>query len=144
MAAPRKDVEDIGASSWYTKDALLTPVACLLGVAVGLVVSGNPELSPRYRPVSSVIGWTYFFNWCISFWPQAITNFQNKSTIGLAPDKLLYDIIGFSALTMYETSMYLSPDIRNAYEADHGGIPPEVEINDGKDISIKPIFFLNN
>ena len=117
--------------SWCTKDALLTPTACVLGILVGLILPGNPELSPAYRPISSVIGWVYFFNWCISFWPQAITNYSNKSTIGLAPDKLMYDIIGFAALTIYETYMFCSPWIRKQYEKDHGGIPPEVEINDG-------------
>lgn len=126
LATPAKK-----SRGWCTKDALLTPTACILGVVVGLALPGNPELSPSYRPISSVIGWIYFFNWCISFWPQAITNFSNKSTIGLAPDKLMYDIIGFAALTIYETFMFCSPWIRNQYKEDHGGIPPEVQINDG-------------
>ena len=131
MNAPDKVQKRNG---WCTKDALLTPVACILGVVVGLALPGNQELSPGYRPVSSVLGWVYFFNWCISFWPQAITNYNNKSTIGLAPDKLLYDVIGFVSLTIYETFMFSSAWIRKDYEVDHGGIPPEVEINDGASV----------
>lgn len=112
-------------------DMLLLPVSVILGVAVGLTYPGNEELSEKYRPVSSVLGWTYFFMWAISFWPQVITNFKCGSTVGLAPDKLCYDVIGFGCLSLYESIMFFVPVVREAYEYVHNGKDPEVEINDG-------------
>mmetsp|Transcript_23816 Transcript_23816/g.34923 ORF Transcript_23816/g.34923 Transcript_23816/m.34923 type:complete len:324 (-) Transcript_23816:102-1073(-) len=121
-------------SSLYKKhcqaDKILMPLSVVLGVTVGAIVSGNNELSPNYRPVSSIMGWTYFFMWAISFWPQVITNYKNQSTLGLAPDKLIYDVVGFVCLVLYECFMYFVPVVREAYAYTHDGKIPEVEIND--------------
>ena len=35
------------------------------GVVVGLSVPGNSDLSSTYRPISSIIGWTYVIAWTI-------------------------------------------------------------------------------
>jgi uncharacterized protein with PQ loop repeat len=129
-------LESIIKSSFYQNycqaDMLLLPVSIILGFAVGLTYPGNEELSEQYRTFSSVLGWTYFFMWAISFWPQVITNCKSNSTIGLAPDKLCYDIIGFGCLTLYESFMFFVPVVREAYQYVHDGKEPEVEINDGK------------
>ena len=57
-------------------------------------------------------------------------NYENQSTLGLKSDKLCYDVVGFGALVIYESSMYFSQVTREVYEVEHDGKLPEVEIND--------------
>jgi cystinosin len=45
--------------------------------------------------LSVVVGWLYFAAWSISFYPQAILNYQRKSVTGLSFDFLLLNITGF-------------------------------------------------
>lgn len=52
------------------------------------------------------------------------------SSIGMASDKILYDIIGFTSLSIYSISMYSVQSVRDAYERDHHGHTPTVAIND--------------
>ena len=110
----------------------LCPLAALLGLTFGLVIPGNEILPDTYQVFSSIMGWTYFFMWAISFWPQVVTNYKNQDTMGLKSDKLAYDLIGFECLVIYESSMYFSTYTRGLYIESHNGNSPEVEINDGK------------
>ena len=53
---------------WYQRmdvDSFCLVSSLVLGVVVGLSVPGNEDLSAAYRPVSSVIGWTYVIAWTI-------------------------------------------------------------------------------
>jgi cystinosin len=111
-------------------DTISIPLSIILGFVVGLLVPASSDLSPNYRPISSVIGWTYFFAWALSFYPQVYTNYSKGTTIGYASDKLLYDVIGFSSLSIYSIAMYSIPSVREAYERDHNGHSPTVAIND--------------
>jgi hypothetical protein len=119
---------------WATTviEDMLCPLATILGLSFGLIIPGNEVLPDNYRVFSSIMGWTYFFMWAISFWPQAVTNYKNQCTTGLKSDKLAYDLIGFECLVIYESSMYFSTYTRNLYANDHDGNFPEVQINDGK------------
>lgn len=117
-------------SRWQV-DKLLMPSSIVLGLIVGIIIPGSADLPDGYRLVSSMMGWTYFFMWAISFYPQAITNFQNKSTKGFNTDKVLYDMVGFGALSLYECSMFYVPSVRSEYAAVYDGKLPEVDINDG-------------
>ena len=51
----------------------------LLGVVLGLLLPGSGHLPLPWQRISSVIGWTYFSAWSISFYPQAWLNHQRKS-----------------------------------------------------------------
>ena len=64
----------------YQVDKLLIPISVIIGVTVGFVIDGADDLSPKERRFSSVLGWTYFFCWAISFWPQVVTNYFNETT----------------------------------------------------------------
>ena len=64
----------------YQLDKLLIPISITLGVCVGLIVEGSEDLTPLARVASSVMGWTYFFCWAISFWPQVVTNYYKETT----------------------------------------------------------------
>jgi cystinosin len=111
-------------------DAWCIPISIIFGIIVGVSVPGNSDLSEDYRPVSSIIGWTYFFSWTLSFYPQIILNAVRKNTIGMMSDKLAYDIIGFSCLSVYTIAMYGVPSIREQYRDNHQGNNPVVQIND--------------
>lgn len=113
----------------------MCPLAIMLGLLFGLIIPGNELLPDSYRIFSSIMGWTYFFLWAISFWPQVVTNYKNQSTIGLKSDKLAYDLIGFECLVIYESSMFFSSYTRELYMDSHDGNAPEVEINDGNNNS---------
>jgi cystinosin len=114
----------------YQLDKMLIPISLTLGISVGLVVQGAEDLSPGAQRISSVMGWTYFFCWAISFWPQVVTNYYNETTHGLATDKYIYDLVGFAALSIYECSMFFDKSTRRDYAEQHHGELPEVEIND--------------
>lgn len=113
------------------EDTLL-PLATTLGLCFGLLIPGNEILPDNYRVFSSIMGWTYFFMWAISFWPQVVTNYKNQCTTGLKSDKLAYDLIGFECLVIYEGSMFFSSYTRKLYGEAHDGNEPEVEVNDGE------------
>jgi cystinosin len=68
--------------------------------------------------------------WTISFYPQVVLNYKRKSTIGLASDMLMYDLIGYIALSIYSVEMYYDEGVRNAYRNHHNGNNPAVQIND--------------
>jgi cystinosin len=65
-----------------------------------------------------------------SFYPQVIMNYQRKSTLGLSCDMILYDCIGYIALSIYSIGMYADPYIREQYRDTHSGNDPSVAIND--------------
>ncbi|XP_077973363.1 cystinosin-like [Styela clava] len=80
--------------------------------------------------VIDVIGWIYFFAWSISFYPQAILNFQRKSVIGLNFDFVAYNALGFFAYGIYNVGLYWIPKIKELYLEEHpDGVNP-VQIND--------------
>jgi cystinosin len=110
-------------------DFILIPISFCLGVLFGALVEGNPNLSPIYRPISSVIGWTYFFNWAISFYPQLHQNYIRRTSSGFVSDKIVYDMIGFSCLTIYSTCFYFNSYTRQAYY-EQNQHEPLVQIND--------------
>lgn len=118
---------------WYKKidiDTACIVSSFVLGIIVGLSVPGNSDLSSTYRPFSSVIGWTYVIAWTISFYPQVIMNYQRQCTIGLSSDMILYDCIGYIALSVYSVGMYADPYIRSEYRDKHSDNDPNVAIND--------------
>jgi cystinosin len=95
-----------------------------------LCVPGNSDLSSGYRRISSIIGWVYFFAWTLSFYPQVILNATRKTTVGMVSDKLLYDFIGFSCLSVYCISMYYVDSVRQDYKDHYNDHEPKVTLND--------------
>ena len=113
------------------------------GKAVYQLVSSNPislPLSsylrfsvlhyPFLQLLSAIIGWAYFISWTVSFYPQLVQNFLRKSTSGYSVDLILMNILGYSAYSAFNVSLYWSPYIQEEYFALHpGGVNP-VRIND--------------
>lgn len=51
--------------------------------------------------LSQIVGWTYFFAWSISFYPQAVLNYQRKSVAGFSLEFALLNVSGFFFYAMY-------------------------------------------
>ncbi|CAG8528597.1 40910_t:CDS:2 [Gigaspora margarita] len=78
--------------------------------------------------ISTIIGWTYFLAWSISFYPQAILNWRRKSVEGLSLDFLWYNIYGFACYSAFNIAFLSSEEIRKEYR----------DRNDGKDNLVQP------
>ncbi|KAA8643552.1 putative L-cystine transporter [Aspergillus tanneri] len=69
--------------------------------------------------------------WSASFYPQPISNFQRRSTVGLAIDFPTINVLGFVCYTAYTSAFLYSPVIRGQYAARHPlSQEPTVRFND--------------
>jgi cystinosin len=94
-----------------------------LGVALGFgVPSGSSQLS-------SVLGWTYFAAWSVSFWPQILVNRARRSVVGLSFDYVALNLVGFSCYSAYNCAYFFNSAVRAEY-AQRYGAPPAVQLND--------------
>ncbi|KAF2000223.1 hypothetical protein P154DRAFT_522706 [Amniculicola lignicola CBS 123094] len=75
------------------------------------------------RAISRVLGWLYFLSWSASFYPQPISNYQRKSTLGLAIDFPTLNVLGFCAYTVSTAAFLYSPTIREQYAYRHPRSP---------------------
>jgi cystinosin len=87
-----------------------------VGSAIGIVSHKNPSLPTIWAQyASAIMGYIYFICWSISFYPQVISNFRRKTTVGLSADFCVLNVIGFGAYTAYNASMFWSSAIRELY-----------------------------
>jgi len=94
----------------------------LMGIILGIILPGDADLPSKhgYRFLSNAIGYTYFMSWSVSFYPQVISNFRRKSTLGLSPDFCGLNVIGFTCYTIYNLGLFFVPAIQAEYRARHG------------------------
>jgi cystinosin len=93
----------------------------VVGAAIGLGLPKNQSLpSPWYRSVSAVIGWIYFVAWSVSFYPQVLSNYKRRCTIGLSPDFCVLNVIGFSCYATYNVTFFYSKTVQELYRKRHG------------------------
>jgi cystinosin len=76
--------------------------------------------------ISTIIGWCYFAAWSISFWPQAILNYQRKSVSGLSFEFLTYNITGFVFYSIYSTVKYITEVNADVDTDDRDVTPPDL------------------
>ena len=99
----------------------LLSLVILPGGILGLSLPKDKNLpTPWYRLVSSIIGYTYFCAWSISFWPQVILNFKRKSTSGLSNEFSVLNVVGFACYATYTLCFYFSPEIQRQYKERNG------------------------
>jgi LCT (Lysosomal Cystine Transporter) family transporter len=79
--------------------------------------------------VSNVIGYTYFFAWSLSFYPQIFLNWRRKTTVGLSPDYQTYNILGFVCYAIFNVGMYFVDSVKSEYE-DRYDSSSKVQMND--------------
>ena len=87
------------------------------GIILGTVLPKNKDLpTPTMQYISSVIGYTYFLCWSISFYPQVILNHKRKNTTGLSPDFSVLNVVGFACYSIYVSFLFWSPKVRDEYQ----------------------------
>jgi len=93
-------------------------------VRVDVMKSESVEL------ISTIVGWTYFVAWSVSFYPQIWDNFKRKSVIGLNFDFVGLNIVGFSLYGCYNVALFWIHSVQEQYMERHprGVIP--VQAND--------------
>lgn len=127
MLSPFTDEQD-------SLESILVGIATLtlLGSTVGAVLPKNTALpSPFYRTISSMMGYTCFCYWSVSFYPQMIQNFRRRTTIGLSADFCALNVLGFACYAVYNLCMFYSVQIQNEYRQRHGaGAEITVQSND--------------
>jgi cystinosin len=93
---------------------LLTLAA--IGSCVGFMVTWNQtNTNVPYRTLSSCIGYTYFLDWSLSFYPQVLTNYQRQSTTGLSADFCALNVLGFACYAAYTLALFSSATIQQLY-----------------------------
>lgn len=93
----------------------------ILGGLLGIVMPKDQNLpTSYYRLVSSIIGYTYFCAWSISFYPQVILNFKRKSTSGLSNEFSVLNVAGFACYATYTLCFYFSAEIQRQYKERNG------------------------
>jgi len=96
------------------------------GTILGILIPKNDELpNPWYRDVSSVVGYTYFTCWSVSFYPQIITNYQQGSIDGLSTDYAIMLLINYACYAAYNVSFFWNKGIRKEYKDWYG---PDSEV----------------
>ncbi|CAI9627391.1 unnamed protein product [Alternaria burnsii] len=91
----------------------------------------SPELEAFVRAISRVLGWAYFLSWSLSFYPQPISNYIRKSTLGLAIDFPTLNVLGFTCYTISTACFLYSPTIKSQYAFRHPEAPQTtVRFND--------------
>lgn len=108
------------SGSWQSLTKGISIVA-LIGVILGLIMPKNQQLpSPTYQYVSSIIGYTYFVCWSVSFYPQIITNYQRKSIDGFSTDTAALAVLNCICYVLYTTFFFWDETIRAEYKHQHG------------------------
>ncbi|KAJ3276054.1 hypothetical protein HDV01_006224 [Terramyces sp. JEL0728] len=79
--------------------------------------------------LSEILGWTYFFSWSLSFYPQVILNHTRKSVQGLSLDFVYLNFLGFICYAIYNTFFYYSKAAQQQY-FDRFGSYNQIQIND--------------
>ena len=93
----------------------------IVGSIIGSIMPKDQTLpTPWYRLLSSIIGYTYFCAWSISFYPQVILNFKRKSTAGLSNEFSVLNVAGFACYAAYTICFYFSNTIQRQYKERHG------------------------
>jgi cystinosin len=65
--------------------------------------SSTEEDDNGWRIASIIVGWMYFWCWSLSFFPQAIENYNRKSVAGFSIEFALLNPSGFFFYLFYST-----------------------------------------
>ncbi|KAG9407231.1 hypothetical protein AC1031_001928 [Aphanomyces cochlioides] len=101
-----------------------------VGLVLGFALDATPNIPEPYGRISSIIGWTYFAAWSMSFWPQIVTNYRRQSVVGVSLDYQLYNLLGFVSYMIFNCAFFWDGRVQADYAALHGGHRNAVQIND--------------
>jgi len=116
--------------SW--RENLWVPGALLLGILVGAFfpISSSYKGTDFEARISELLGWTYFFAWSTSFYPQVVLNYQRRSVVGLSFDFQILNAVGFACYFIFNSALYFSSDVKKEYADSHDGHSSAVQLND--------------
>ncbi|KAF8326520.1 PQ loop repeat-domain-containing protein [Cantharellus anzutake] len=95
-----------------------------------MATSTLPAPEAAARALSVVLGWTYFFAWSFSFYPQILLNYRRKFVGGLSIDFATLNVMGHTCYSIYSSAFLFSPGVREEYRRRHDGHNPSVQLND--------------
>ncbi len=96
-------------------------IVFVAGAIIGILMPKNPALPhPLYRVISSIVGYTYFVSWSVSYYPQVITIAQRKSVEGLSTDASVLGVMNFTSYAIYNAALFWNGVIRKEYKQRHG------------------------
>ena len=72
--------------------------------------------------VSSILGWISFVSWSLSFYPQSIYNYMNKSCAGFSVEFAMMNPVGFYFYTVYTLQGVVDNKIGNTGKIDPNDI----------------------
>ena len=91
------------------------------GSLLGLVMPKDSKFpTESYATVSSCLGFTYFFAWSVSFYPQVITNFRRRTTSGLSVEFCSLNVLGFTYYSIFNLALYGSSSVQALYRERYG------------------------
>jgi len=111
---------------------LWVPLALLVGIIVGLIIPAHSEFKGTAfeAKISQVLGWTYFFAWSTSFYPQVVLNYQRRSVHGLSCDYQMLNAVGFACYFIFNIMLFCSSAVQEEYAHAHNGSSSAVQLND--------------
>mmetsp|Transcript_16451 Transcript_16451/g.20334 ORF Transcript_16451/g.20334 Transcript_16451/m.20334 type:complete len:328 (-) Transcript_16451:616-1599(-) len=126
---------DLNDSYWYAdqltrKRLTLAFLFLFVILLLSLLVKGNNNDPYPWSFVSSFLGWSYFFAWSISFYPQLFLNHSRNSAKGLSTDFLFYNLLGFSCYSVYNVCFFSLASVQNSYKRRNNGKENLVTLND--------------
>ncbi|KAI4350580.1 hypothetical protein L6164_005027 [Bauhinia variegata] len=68
----------------------------------------------------TLFGWTAFFFWSCSFYPQVLLNFFRKSVVGLNFNYVVLNNTKHTLYFLYNVTLYFSPAVRFQYHKKYG------------------------
>jgi cystinosin len=101
--------------------AIWVSASTFFGVIVGCATKAR---APPGQLASSVLGWSYFFAWSVSFWPQVLLNWSRRSVAGMSRDMVALALFGFVCYFTYNAALFFPGSIAlKEYLAAFGAAP---------------------
>ena len=72
--------------------------------------------SDTLEAISGLLGWSYFFCWSLSFYPQVWINYKRKTVAGLSLDYQLLNILGYSCYSIYCSLLLWDKAVTRQYD----------------------------
>jgi len=106
-------------------------VILLCGIILGVLMPHDETFpSPWYRSVSSIIGYTYFMSWSVSYYPQIIMVNSTGSISGLSTDATVLVMLNSLCYAIYNVFFFWDRGIQQEYRDENPDTPLTVESND--------------
>ncbi|KAI8610116.1 PQ loop repeat-domain-containing protein [Chytriomyces sp. MP71] len=87
-------------------------------------------MSPLTNALSSLLGWSYFVAWSVSFYPQMVLNYRRGSVEGLSLDFAVLNVFGFICYSSYILVLLLSESTQEEFRRRFGDNAPLPTLSD--------------